>query len=113
MLRLRRKRQETLARLKKISKESCETSHEVEGPVGVSQKMTLPLKSENFTDSGNIQETKNTKNNNSKLPYTPGTINLDSREDVMYFEEKNNEVNTKIVDMKAYEEDTINPLPVD
>ena len=110
MLRLRRKRQETLARLKKISKESQENSLEF-GQIGVSQKVVLSHR-ENLTDSRNIQETKNNKNNNSKLPYTPGTINLNSREDVMYFEEKNHEVNNKTVDIEACEEDTNHPLPV-
>ena len=108
MLKLRRKRQETLARLKKISKESHETSLDNEEGLGISQKGVRYPKEENLTDSGNIQET---RNNNSKLLHTSRTINLNSQ-DVKYFNEKNNEENTKIVDMKAYEEDINNPLPV-
>ena len=108
MLRLRRKRQETLARLKKISKESHKTSFNNDDSLGVSQKGVLSPKEKNLTDSGNIQET---RNNNSKLLHTLRTINLNSQ-DVKYFDEKDNEENTKIVDMKAYEEDTNNPLPV-
>src|SRR5688572_29232070 len=109
MLRLCRKRQETLARLKKISKESHENSLEERSQVGISQKGVRYPKQEKITDSENIQKT---GNNNSKLLNTLRTINLDSQEDVTYFEEKNNKENTKIVDMKAYEEDTNNPLPV-
>src|SRR5688572_8554616 len=110
MLRLRRKRQETLARLKKFSKESHEEySLEERGVSGITQKGVLFTKSRVTTDSGNFQET---ENNNSKLLNTSRTINLDFREDVTYFEEKNNEDNTKIVDMEANEEDTNNPLPV-
>src|SRR5688572_8282464 len=109
MLRLRRKRQETLARLKKISKESHENSLEERSQAGISQKGVHYPKQEKITDSGNIQKT---GNNNSKLLNTLRTINLDSQEDVTYFDKKNNEENTKIVDMKAYEEDINNSLPV-
>ena len=126
MLRLRRKRQETLARLKKISKESHENSLEERSQAGISQKGVLYPKQERsqtgisqkgvlypkqekIMDSGNIQET---RNNNSKLLNTSRTINLDSQEDVTYFDEKNNKENTKIVDMKVYEENTNNPLLV-
>ena|SRR5688572_21375968 len=66
-------------------------------------------KQEKIIDSENIQKT---RNNNSKLLNTSRTINLDSQEDVTYFDKKNNKENTKIVDMKAYEEDTNNLLPV-
>ena len=76
---------------------------------GITQKGVLFTKSRVTSDFGNFQET---KNNNSKLLDTSRTINLEFREDVTYFEEKNNEDNTKIVDMKANEEDTNNPLPV-
>src|SRR5688572_20411557 len=109
MLRLCRKRQETLARLKKISKESHKNSLEVHSQAGISQKEVLYPKQEKITDSGNIQEI---RNNKSKLPNNLRTINLNSREDVTYFDEENNEENTKIVYMKAYKEDTNNPLPV-
>ena len=88
MLRLRRKRQETLARLKKISKESQEISPKngIEGSryrsnsikFAISEKEVFQYGSnsikfatlgkyflyeeqENLTDSGNIQETKNNK----------------------------------------------------
>src|SRR5687767_10011617 len=109
MLRLRRKRQETLARLKKISKENHENSLEERSQAEISQKGVLYPKQKKIMDSGNIQET---RNNNSKLLNTLRTINLDSQENVTYFDEKNNKENTKIVDMKAYEENTNNPLPV-
>src|SRR5688572_21428967 len=111
MLRLRKKRQETLARLKKFSKESHEeySLEKERRQSGISQKGVLFTKSRVTTDSGNFQET---KNNNSKLLNTSRTINLDFWEDVTYFEEKNNEENTKIVDMKANEEETNNPLPI-
>ena len=60
-------------------------------------------------DSGYLQDT---KNNNFKLLHTLGIIDLNSHKGVTYFEEKNNEENTKIVDMKAYEENTNNSLLV-
>ena len=66
-------------------------------------------KEENLTDSGNTQET---RNYNSKLLYASGTINLVSCDVKKYFEEKDNEDNTEIVDMKALKENTNNPLPV-
>ena len=109
MLRLRRKRQETLARLKKISKESHETSLDNEEDLEISQKGVRYPKEENLTDSENTQKT---RNYNSELLYVLGTINLVSRDVKKYFEEKDNEDNTEIVDLKAFEEDTNNPLPV-
>ena len=59
MLRLRRKCQETLVRLKKISKESNENSLEERSQAGISQKEMLYPKQEKITDSRNIQETRN------------------------------------------------------
>src|SRR5688572_2586929 len=109
MLRLRRKRQETLVRLKKISKESHENSLKECSQAEISQKGVRYPKQEKITDSENIQET---RNNNSKILNTLRTINLNSQEDVTYFNEKNHKVNTKIVDLKAHEKDTNNPLPV-
>ena len=109
MLRLHRKRQKMLARLKKISKESHETSLDNEKGLGILQKGVRYPKEENLMDSGNTQET---RNYNSKLLYALRTINLVSRDVKKYFEEKDNEDNTEIVDLKAFEEDTNNPLPI-
>ena len=94
MLRLRRKRQETLARLKKISKESYENSLKERNQAGISQKEVFYPKQEKIMDSENIQET---RNNKFKLLHTSRTINLNSQ-DVKYFDEKDNEENTKIVE---------------
>ena len=114
MLRLRRKRQETLARLKKISKESQDFTlkkgfHEVPQEE-ISTKGHFEEVSEAIKDFGYLQEI---TTNDSKIYNTPELINLNSQEDVTtYFEEKNHEVNNKTVDLKAYKEDTNNPTPV-
>ena len=54
MLRLRKKCQETLAKLKKISKENHENSLEERSQAGISQKGMLYSKQEKIMDSRNI-----------------------------------------------------------
>src|SRR5687768_16102152 len=114
MLRLRRKRQEMLARLKKISKRSqdftlkngChEVPQEEKSTKGHFEEVSGVIK-----DFGYLQKT---TTNDSKICNTPGLINLNSQKDVMtYFAEKNHEVNNKTVDLEAHEEDTNTPTPV-
>src|SRR5688572_30530803 len=114
MLRLRRNRQQTLARLKKISKESQDFTlkkgyhkvpQEEKSTKGHFEEVSGVIK-----DFGYLQEI---TTNDSKIHNTPELINLNSREDVTtYFEEKNYEVNNKTVDLEAYEEDTNTPTPI-
>src|SRR5688500_17896553 len=114
MLRLRRKHQETLARLKNISKRSQDFTlkkgcHKVlQEEISTKGHFEEVLKA--IKDFSYLQEI---TTNNSKIYNTLGLINLNSREDItMYFEEKNYEVNTKTVDLEAHEENTNTPTPV-
>src|SRR5687767_550585 len=114
MLRPRRKYQETLVRLKNISKRSQDFTlkkgcHKVPQEE-ISTKGHFEEVLGVIKDFGYLQEI---TTNDSKIYNTPELINLNSREDVMtYFEEKNYEVNNKTVDLEAHEEDTNTPTPV-